>query len=308
MSIKTNEETQTVSGQKNENGFKKDSELIKTKQPNPDKETNSEISNSTDVESETEENQTSVEENGQEEAGEKPKKRSKLPFIIIGAIVLVGAIAGIIYWLDTRNYETTDDAFIDGDIVQVSPKVTAYVKKIYVSSNAAVHKGDLLLELDTKDFEAKLEQAKAALLAAQAQKNQSQAQVSLTRATTNASQTQATSGVETARNNVEQTRQAAESKQAQIRQAQDAVKTAQANLAQTKALGPQVRANLDLAQKEYDRELKLFNSGDVSKQSLDLALNNLKTAQAQLDAAQKKGFIRSGKSRRSAGECRGRAE
>ena len=72
-----------------------------------------------------------------------------------------------------------------------------------------------------------------------------------------------------AQNNVEQTRQAAEAKQAQIKQAQDAVKTAQANLAQTKAQTPQVKANLNLAQKEYDRELKLFNSGDVSKQALD---------------------------------------
>ncbi len=289
--IKVNE-IQAIKGQKSENGFNRNSQngdSAHVEETKPDEIILPEDSENEEIQTPVaDKNHEIPEEEGGEDAEETPKKRSKLPFIIIGAIVFIGAIGGLIYWLDARNYESTDDAFIDGDIIQVSPKVTAYVKKIYVDSNATVHKGDLLVELDTKDFEAKLEQAKATLLAAQAQKNQSQAEVSLTRATTNASQSQANSGVEVAQNNVEQTRQAAEAKQSQIRQAQDAVKTAQANLAQTKALGPQVKSELDLAQKEYDRELKLFNSGDVSKQSLDLALNNLKTAQAQAVAAQKK--------------------
>lgn len=222
-----------------------------------------------------------------ESEGKKKKSRSKLPFFIIGAIILVGAISGLIYWLEVRNYETTDDAFIDGDVIRVSPKVSAYITKIYVKSNQPVHKGDLLVELDPKDYEAKLEQAKAQLRAAQAQFDQSKAQVNLTRTTTNASQTQAQSGVETARNNVEQTRASADAKKSQIRQAQNAVKTAQANLAQTRSQVPQAQANLNLAQKEYDRRLVLFNNGDISKQSLDQATNALQTAQAQLDAAQK---------------------
>ncbi len=222
------------------------------------------------------------------EAEDKQKKpRSKLPFIIIGAIVLVGAIGGLIYWLNARHYESTDDAFIDGDVIRVSPKVSAYISKIYVKSNQPVHKGDLLVELDTKDYEAKLTQAKAQLLVAQAQREQSKAQVNLTRATSNASQAQARSNVETTQKNVDQTRAAAEAKQSQIRQAQNAVKTAQANLAQTEALGPQVAANLELAQKEYNRRLVLFNNGDISKQSLDQATNALQTARAEANAAQK---------------------
>ena len=159
--------------------------------------------------------------------------------------------------------------------------------KVYVDSNQYVKKGELLVELNSKDYEAKLEQAQAQLRAAEAQKNQSQAQVALTRATTSASRTQAQSGVAAAKNNVTQQRAAADAKQAQIRQAQNAVKTAQANLGQVKATAPQAQANLNLAQKEYNRRLALYNHGDVSKESLDQASNALQAAQSQLDAAEK---------------------
>ncbi|MGI8788725.1 MAG: efflux RND transporter periplasmic adaptor subunit [Pyrinomonadaceae bacterium] len=235
---------------------------------------------------ETEDNEEPAKNEESDKKKEK-KPRSKLPFLIIGAIILIGAIGGLIYWLNARHYESTDDAFIDGDIIQISPKVSAYVTKIYVDSNQFVHKGDLLVELNTKDYQAKLEQAQAQLQAARAQKNQSQAQIALTRITTSASQTQAQSGVEAAKNNIEQTRAAADAKQSQISQAQNAVKTAQANLAQTRATAPQVKANLNLAQKEYNRRLALYNNGDVSKESLDQATNALQAAQSQIDAAEK---------------------
>jgi len=146
----------------------------------------------------------------------KPKKKKRLPLYIGAGILLVAAIGGLIYWLYARQYESTDDAFIEGDIVQVSPKVSAYVAKVYVKENQPVHKGDLLVELDTKDYEARLEQARAQLKAAEAQRTQSQASVNLTRKTTEASQNQARSNVQTTQTNVEQTRLAANAKQSQI--------------------------------------------------------------------------------------------
>ncbi len=218
---------------------------------------------------------------------EDKKPRSKLPAIIVGAVLLIAGVCGLVYWLYARQFESTDDAFIDGDIVQISPKVAAYVTKVYAKSNQQVHKGDLLFELSAQDFEAKLQQAKAQLRTAEAQKNQSEAQVNLTRKTAQASQTQARSNVQTARTNVQQTALAADAKQSQIRQAQTAVKTAQANLAQTRTQIPQADANLNLAQKEYNRRLSLYDNGDISRQLLDQGLTALQTAQAQLDAARK---------------------
>ena len=216
-----------------------------------------------------------------------PSKKRRLSYIIIGAVALVAIISGLVYWLYARQFESTDDAFIEGDIVQISPKVSSYIAKVYVKGNQLVHKGDLLVELDPKDYEAKLEQAKSQLRTAQAQRNQSLAQVDLTRKTTQASKNQANSNIQTAQSNVAQTKVAADAKQSQITQAQTAVKTAQANLAQIKTQIPQAQANLDLAQKEFNRRQTLFNNGDISRQSLDQAITTLQTTQAQLEAARK---------------------
>src|SRR3954471_18742802 len=90
-------------------------------------------------------------------------KRRRI-FLYGGIGVLVLAVAGLLYWLYARQFESTDDAFIDGDIVQVAPKVSAYVNKVYVEGNQFVHKGDLLVDLNPETFQIKLEQAKAALL------------------------------------------------------------------------------------------------------------------------------------------------
>ncbi|MEP7211618.1 MAG: efflux RND transporter periplasmic adaptor subunit [Acidobacteriota bacterium] len=220
-----------------------------------------------------------------ESATPKNGKRRKI-FIFGGAAVLVLAIAGTFYWLYARQYESTDDAFIEGDIVQISPKVAAYVKKVDVKSNQFVHKGDLLVELDPSDLEVRLEQARAQLETARSQRGSAAANLQLTQRTTTAGQTQAASNVQTARSNVDQTKAASDAKQSQIKQAQAAVRTAQANLQQIRAQVPQAQANLNLAQVEFDRRQALFNRGDISRQALDQATNALRTSQAQLSSAQ----------------------
>ncbi|HEV7699732.1 MAG TPA: HlyD family secretion protein [Pyrinomonadaceae bacterium] len=221
-------------------------------------------------------------------------KNRKKKFIVIGAGgFLILALLGIAYWLYARQYESTDDAFIDGDITQIAPKVAAYVQKVDVNGNQFVHKGDLLVELNPADYQLKLEQAKAQLENAKAQYQASLANVSLTKATTSAAQQAARSNVQTTASNVDSSRLGAAAKQSQVTQAQRAVRTAQATLAQTRSQVPKVESDVHLAQVEYDRRLALFNHGDISRQSLDQAQNALQAALAnlnnvnrQVDAAQ----------------------
>jgi membrane fusion protein, multidrug efflux system len=221
----------------------------------------------------------------EEPINEKKRKRKKILFIG-GSILLLLIIAGIAYWLYARQFESTDDAFVEADITQVSPKVSAYVRKIYVDNNQYVHKGDSLIDLDTSDLEVRLQQAKAQLEQARSQRGAASANLSLTQATTAASRQTAQSGVQTAQQNVEQQRLASQARQAQISQAEAAAHTARASLAQTQAQVPGAQSTVHLAQVEYDRRLVLFNRGDISRQNLDQAQNTLQTTQSQLNVAQ----------------------
>jgi membrane fusion protein (multidrug efflux system) len=204
-----------------------------------------------------------------------------------GTALFIACLLGLGYWIYARQFESTDDAFIDGDIVQISPRVPAYVKKVYVDSNKFVHKGDLLVELVADDYEIKVQQAKAQLINAQSKYNQALANAGLTRKETGAAQAEAVSNVETARTNVEQTRLASDSKQSLIKQAEAAVKTANANLEQIRAQVEQAKSNYHLAEIEHERRAALFSKGDISRQSLDQSTNTLQTSQAQLNAVLK---------------------
>ncbi|MFV0389272.1 MAG: HlyD family secretion protein [Pyrinomonadaceae bacterium] len=215
------------------------------------------------------------------------RKKSKLPFFIVGSLVLISLVAGLIYWLNARRFETTDDAFIEADIVRISPTVSAYVTKVYVDSNQRVKKGQLLVELDASDYEVRLEKARAQLQTAFAHQNQALAQVKLTRSTSNASITEATSGVESARSGVNKMKAGADAKKSQISQAKSSVKTASASLAEVSAQVPLAKSNLELAQKEFNRINNLYRQGDVSKQAYDQAINVLQKAQLSVAAAEK---------------------
>lgn len=104
----------------------------------------------------------------------------------IAITVIVAAIAGSIwmtnYLIFTFSHESTDDAFINAHIVQISPRVDGHVSNVYVSDNQWVKKGDLLVELDSRDFQAGLDIEAASLAAAEALLKQSQAQIAAVRA------------------------------------------------------------------------------------------------------------------------------
>jgi membrane fusion protein (multidrug efflux system) len=86
-------------------------------------------------------------------------------FILI--VALAGLTFGIRYYLHARAYESTDDAFIEAHVVPVSHKVPSYVSKVHVDDNQHVQRDELLVELDPRDYDARLAQASANLTAGQ---------------------------------------------------------------------------------------------------------------------------------------------
>ncbi|ELQ6262469.1 HlyD family secretion protein [Cronobacter malonaticus] len=111
--------------------------------------------------------------------GETRKRPGKKPLIILGIVVIIMVIGAIIWWFMTRNLETTDDAFIEGDAVTVAPKVAGYVTELRVKDNQRVKKGDLLVVIDPRDATAQRDQAQAQLSLAESQLYQAQAQLAL---------------------------------------------------------------------------------------------------------------------------------
>ncbi len=105
------------------------------------------------------------------------RRRRRLPILIgAGAIILVAG--AIIYYLHfIAPYEDTDDAFIEGHVTFVSPRVSGQVIRLLVRDNQRVKEGDLLVEIDPRDYEARVAQARAILASAQSQSEQAKAQV-----------------------------------------------------------------------------------------------------------------------------------
>ena len=101
--------------------------------------------------------------------GQKEKPRSKKPLFIVAAIVMVGIIVGFFFWFARRNEVRTDDAYTDGNVVTMAPKISGYVVTLNINDNMRVRRGDLLLRIDPRDYLAAQQQAQAALELAQAQ-------------------------------------------------------------------------------------------------------------------------------------------
>lgn len=103
-------------------------------------------------------------------------------FILLLLLLLAGAVFGLRYYLHARTVESTDDAFIEAHVVQISPKVAGHVAEVRVKDNQEVKKGDLLVVIDPRDFEVRLAQAHAEEAAARGKLRQAESQLPVARA------------------------------------------------------------------------------------------------------------------------------
>jgi membrane fusion protein (multidrug efflux system) len=106
--------------------------------------------------------------------GDPGKPRSRKPLIILAVFVVLLAIIGFFFWFAHRNQVSTDDAYTDGNVVTMVPKVSGYVIDLYVDDNSRVKKGDLLVRIDQRDYLTARAQAQAQLALATAQHKSSQ--------------------------------------------------------------------------------------------------------------------------------------
>ncbi len=125
------------------------------------------------------------EEGDGDHAPEKPPmpRWKKLLYWAVGLLVLAAlTVAGVLYWLHARHFESTDDAFIDGHISQIAAQVPGRVTRIAFEDNQQVKAGQILVELDPRDYQVRFDQAVAQRVQAAAQADQARAQVGLQQA------------------------------------------------------------------------------------------------------------------------------
>ncbi len=110
-------------------------------------------------------------------------KRRALPLVVLATIVvLVMVVAGVLWWLHARNFESTDDAFVDTRIVPISSQINAQIVDVPVTDNQTVEAGTVLVRLDRSDFQAQFDQAEAQLDQAKANVSNLDAQLDMQRA------------------------------------------------------------------------------------------------------------------------------
>jgi membrane fusion protein (multidrug efflux system) len=111
------------------------------------------------------------------------KKGRKLKILLVAAGVLILLVAVTLYYLRfIAPYESTDDAFIDGYLTLISSRVPGQISQLLVTDNQKVKAGDVLVEIDPRDYESSLSLAQADLAAARSQLSQAQAQVKVSEA------------------------------------------------------------------------------------------------------------------------------
>jgi membrane fusion protein (multidrug efflux system) len=183
------------------------------------------------------------------------------PAAIVGALVV--ALAAFLYWMHSRRFEKTDDAQIDGNISNVSPRITGNVIAVAVVENQPVKAGDLLAELDPTDLLIAVAQAKAGVAQAQAQLDAEDPSVPITLATNES---------------------ALASARSDLAAAQAALSAAQKEVDQLNAQLAQATANDRTAQLEKGRSEKLLAEGAVSQSDYDLRRDTAAASTANLDA------------------------
>lgn len=101
------------------------------------------------------------------------KKRVIIP-VLTGILFILASIFGVIY---STFYQTTDDAFVEAHTIYLSPKISGQIVELFVDDNTAVEQGQIIAQIDSKDYQIAVNDAQARLQKAQADFNSSKSDI-----------------------------------------------------------------------------------------------------------------------------------
>lgn len=198
-----------------------------------------------------------------ETAGKNPdnRKKKKTALMIFGAVVVIGLIVIFFYIGYSKTHISTDDAFVEGTVHTISPKVSGNIIKIYVNDNQAVKEGELLAEIDPASYTQMSKEAEAS------------------KETEERRTAEINAGINAQEKRVAAAEATLKRAQAQREELAAAVKTRKADLASKKSL-------LDLADIELKRNEELFKKEFIPANRYDRAKTERDTAMYAENAAE----------------------
>jgi len=193
-------------------------------------------------------------------------RRSRFRFrrIYLIPVALLLIVGAVLLWFYFASYESTDDGQVDVHLYPVSPRVSGYVIKVNVDDNQFVRQGDVLVEIDSKDYEVAVAKARADLANAEAIAKSLNISVPIASVNTSSQLKSAASDVSNAT---------------------AGIITAEKQLAAARAQVDQAEANDVKAQDDLKRYKRLVDKQNVSEQTYDQALAAARASTANLAAA-----------------------
>jgi membrane fusion protein, multidrug efflux system len=207
--------------------------------------------------------------------------RRRLGRALVALAVLGGIGYGVWWYLGTRHRVSTEDASIEGSVVIVSARVPGPVAKVLVRDNEEVHADQVVVEIDPRDYEIRVQQAKAALAMAVASERAAQTDVPMTRATSANRIEQMDAALEAARVAVEMGR-------AQVAEARARLEGRLAAVGAARADAAVAETTVDKARRDHERLARLAAQGLVSQQDHETAEIGERAARAALDATRRR--------------------
>ena len=203
-------------------------------------------------------------------------------FLIVAAIALL--VGGFFAWRYFSSYESTDDAQVDGHLMPLSARISGYVLKVNVDDNQYVHGGDVLVEIDPRDYQVAVDQARAEAANADATARSLGIDVPVTNVNTTSQISTTEADVANSQAGIAVAQQQQDAARAQLLQAQANDLKAQNDLARYK----QLVEKQEISQQLYDQAVAAAaaSSATVSASKSDVAAAEQQVTQAHARLAQ----------------------
>jgi membrane fusion protein (multidrug efflux system) len=212
--------------------------------------------------------------------GGKGRGRKIIGRVIFLAVLLVVAIGAFIYWWSGRNFIDTDDAYTDGRAVSIAPRVAGQVVALDVNDNEPLKKGQVIVQLDPRDYQAAVDKAAGTLLQEQGQLEQAEINLEKAKTTYPANLLEAQGNLEQAQANL------LNAQQNYRRQHKVSVAaTTQQQIDQANAGVGQAEGQLKAAQGQLQVAQLVQQNIDQAAAQVKQLQGQVKNGQAQLDQA-----------------------